>query len=270
VEYLEAQDARRAFTKFAYFKFNNVPLYLEWAPVGMLQKPKNSGANKDDEHEEMDDDSTQTLYLANLPFSATEAHVKQLFGKNAAEVRTVTLKEGKGIAFVEFKTPQAAAKALNGCGNELQGRPIIVQFSKAKKTTTSGPGKCPPGCNPLKLLVRNVPFEATIHDLRKLFSAHSQFKTVSLPKKVDEYDPLTGTKNPHRGFAFVEFLTQDEARNAMQLCSSTHLYGRHLVLEYAKEGSTVNELRDKAKRKSLSGLQAQNPPLKKLRTSPEE
>ena len=35
----------RAFTKFAYFKFNNVPLYLEWAPVGMLQKPKNSGVN---------------------------------------------------------------------------------------------------------------------------------------------------------------------------------------------------------------------------------
>ena len=79
--------------------------------------------------------------------------------------------------------------------------------------------------------------------IRGLCCISAQFKTVSLPKKVDEYDPLTGTKNPHRGFAFVEFLTQDEARNAMQLCSSTHLYGRHLVLEYAKEGSTVNELR---------------------------
>jgi len=33
----------------------------------------------------------------------------------------------------------------------------------------------------------------------------SQVKSVRLPKKQDEYDPLTGTKKPTRGFAFVEF-----------------------------------------------------------------
>lgn len=34
----------------------------------------------------------------------------------------------------------------------------------------------------------------------------------------------------HRGFAFVEFVTKQEAQNALQALSSTHLYGRHLVI----------------------------------------
>ncbi|KAJ0076740.1 hypothetical protein Patl1_36431 [Pistacia atlantica] len=46
----------------------------------------------------------------------------------------------------------------------------------------------------------------------------------------------------HRGFAFVEFVTKQEAQNALQALSSTHLYGRHLVLERAKEGESLEEL----------------------------
>ncbi|KAJ0048231.1 hypothetical protein Pint_16350 [Pistacia integerrima] len=46
-----------------------------------------------------------------------------------------------------------------------------------------------------------------------------------------------------RGFAFVEFVTKQEAQNALQALSSTHLYGRHLVLERAKEGESLEELR---------------------------
>lgn len=33
----------------------------------------------------------------------------------------------------------------------------------------------------------------------------------------------------HRGFAFVEYVTKQEARNALEALSNTHLYGRHLV-----------------------------------------
>ena len=46
----------------------------------------------------------------------------------------------------------------------------------------------------------------------------------------------------------MEFLTKQEAKNAMQAISATHLYGRHLVTEYAKEGDFLEEERDKAKR----------------------
>ena len=43
-----------------------------------------------------------------------------------------------------------------------------------------------------KILVRNVPFEATQKELRELFGTFGELKTVRLPKK------LSGT-GPHRG-----------------------------------------------------------------------
>ncbi len=49
---------------------------------------------------------------------------------------------------------------------------------------------------------------------------------VRIPRKVD---------GSHRGFGFVEFLTHQEAVNAVGALSSSHLYGRHLVIEWAKE-----------------------------------
>lgn len=51
------------------------------------------------------------------------------------------------------------------------------------------------------------------------FLVVEQIKSLRLPKKFGN----------HRGFAFVEYVTKQEAQNALQALSSTHLYGRHLV-----------------------------------------
>jgi multiple RNA-binding domain-containing protein 1 len=60
-----------------------------------------------------------------------------------------------------------------------------------------------------------------------------------LPKKFD---------GNHRGFAFLEFTTKQEAANALDGVGGTHLYGRRLVVEYAQadaEGLTAaGELTD--------------------------
>ena len=50
-----------------------------------------------------------------------------------------------------------------------------------------------------------------------------------------------------QGFGFVEFLTHQEAVNAMSSLAGTHLYGRRLVIDWAKEEDGIEELRDKAK-----------------------
>ncbi|NXQ89121.1 RBM19 protein, partial [Nyctibius grandis] len=39
VEFLEPTEAKQAFTKLAYSKFHSVPLYLEWAPMGVFFSP---------------------------------------------------------------------------------------------------------------------------------------------------------------------------------------------------------------------------------------
>lgn len=74
---------------------------------------------------------------------------------------------------------------------------------------------------------------------QRLVSTYGSVKTVRVPKKFD---------GQHRGFGFVDFLTPQEAKNAFDSLGATHLYGRHLVIEWAKEGENVEEMREKTAR----------------------
>ena len=75
-------------------------------------------------------------------------------------------------------------------------------------------------------MVRNVPFQANRKELLTLFGSFGQLKKVRLPKKFD---------GNHRGFAFVDYVSSKEAAEAMKALSRTHLYGRHLVIEWAED-----------------------------------
>lgn len=82
--------------------------------------------------------------------------------------------------------------------------------------------------------VRNLAFEATKRELRELFGSFGHLKAVRLPKKFD---------GNHRGYAFVEYLTKEDAKNAFEALSRytinlkyrTHFYGRKLVLEWSHD-----------------------------------
>eukprot|EP00764_Aduncisulcus_paluster_P011176 gnl/Carplike_NY0171/4155_a5615_451.p1 GENE.gnl/Carplike_NY0171/4155_a5615_451~~gnl/Carplike_NY0171/4155_a5615_451.p1 ORF type:complete len:211 (+),score=25.42 gnl/Carplike_NY0171/4155_a5615_451:1-633(+) len=79
-----------------------------------------------------------------------------------------------------------------------------------------------------KIMVRNIAFQATSKELRKLFTAYGQVKTVRMPKKYG---------GGGRGFCFVEFVSSKEAKRAYYSLKHTHFYGRHLVVEWAEEDS---------------------------------
>lgn len=87
-----------------------------------------------------------------------------------------------------------------------------------------------------KLMVRNLAFEATSKDVRQLMESFGQVKSCRLPKKFD---------GSTRGFAFVEFATKGDALKAINSANGAHLYGRRLLLEYAKGDEGVEELRSK-------------------------
>ena len=94
-----------------------------------------------------------------------------------------------------------------------------------------------------KLLLRNVPFEASKKELRELLSTFGQIKAMRLPKKLS---------GEHRGFCFVDFLTEQEAKHAFESLSSTHFYGRHLVIEWAKDDDSLSSLREKTTKRFLA------------------
>lgn len=78
-----------------------------------------------------------------------------------------------------------------------------------------------------------------------IIRTYGHIQSLRLPKKFD---------NTPRGFAFIEFTTASDARNAMESLKHTHLLGRHLVLEWAEEedSSGVEKMRGRIR----EGVQA--------------
>ena len=287
VEYGHGSDAKRAFRKLAYRRFKSVPLYLEWAPIEAIgassnttdeevlaERPSSSKQVLQEDEAEQEEHAlegpTASIYIKNLNFSTTEEKLRQLFDKQVGDVRAVRIPKklapvkkaasnpeseemqslSMGFGFVEFASQEAVRKALTKVqGTFLDGHALELKPSTKSLTQSSNSSsiKPPKTKNPTKVMVRNVPFQATRTELLKLFGSFGQLKRVRLPKKFD---------GGHRGFAFVEFVTHKEALAGMKSLSRTHLYGRHLVLEWAEDETEdpdtgLDALRDKAQRDVL-------------------
>ena len=147
-----------------------------------------------------------------------------------------------GFGFVEYVNHSSAMKAIRGLQHSLlDGHKLELKLShrethsshKASETSEKQMKQ-----KSAKILVRNIPFEASKREVKDLFRTFGEIKTVRLPRK------FSTTAGEHRGFGFVEFLTKEDARRAFEeLCHSTHLYGRRLVLEWAEEGESVEAIR---------------------------
>lgn len=278
IEFSSAADARRAYGGLAYKRFKDVPLYLEWLPSDALVDPvKGSRSSTGNEvghsrskvsegdgdgglalQDEQQIKST-TVYVKNLNFETREdalkAHVTKIFKRHsevAKAVRSVTVATKKnpkdpngsrlsmGFGFIEFSSSKAAAEAVKvGQSSTLDGHTLELRFStrggdrpeaSAKRNRRDGESavKRKP-CS--KLIVRNIAFEATVKDVRQLFASFGQIKSVRLPRKMD---------GSHRGFGFLEFVSKNEARTAKTALADAHLYGRHLVIEYADEDTDAS------------------------------
>jgi len=275
VEYANSTEAKKVFRKLAYRRFKSVPLYLEWAPLAAKldsKAPTDMSPNGKDMEETKEDDDyddilvtgpTTTFYIKNLNFATTEQGLKDFCAelvKNITSVRIPqkvhTIKSSidntssptvrsvsMGYGFVEVATSsQESAKiALKKLqGSILDGHTLQVSISQKHtpssslvvSTTTTNKTLSKSSSSGSKLIVRNVPFQATRKELLQLFGSFGQLRKIRLPKKFD---------GSHRGFAFCEYMTSKDAHAAKQALSKTHLYGRHLVLEWAEEkDSTTN------------------------------
>lgn len=198
--------------------------------------------------EDVVDEESVTIYVKNLNFSTTDEQLSNFFAE-VGQVRSAVVSKKKdmknpnqmlsmGYGFVEFYKKEDAIKAMkNFQGKVLDNHALVLKLStqtkkeeKKKKTqNTSLPQTS-------KIIIRNLPFEATKKDLQQLCKPFGQVKSVRIPKKFD---------GKSRGFAFVEFLTKQEAQNAFEALTHSHLYGRHLVLEYSQEESGIEAARQK-------------------------
>lgn len=120
IEFIEPFEAKKAFTRLAYTKFKNLPLYLEWAPENCLTirnetSPKNEqikqkseatlpeDSSKDavntkennlnqeesDKEQESPEPNT-TLFVKNLNFATTDEDLRKVSLALCRKFRVVT------------------------------------------------------------------------------------------------------------------------------------------------------------------------------------
>ncbi|KFB52930.1 AGAP005249-PA-like protein [Anopheles sinensis] len=277
IEFLDPSEARKAFKKLAYTVFQSLPLYLEWAPENTFKSaatedelkrlkeeettatsepPKTKAAAAiEDPVDDTEPEEGTTLFIKNLSFSTTEDAIRERF-RNVGAIHSVQIvrskdlsgtgqNESRGYGFIQFKLRKSADHALKNLQfAQIDGRTVELARSdrtlksahdaqdgrksaKAKKQTGS------------KILVRNIPFQANAREVRDLFKVFGDIQSLRLPKKM-----AAGADESHRGFCFVDFVQEPDAKRAFETLSrSTHLYGRRLVLEWAAPEDGVDELR---------------------------
>jgi cold-inducible RNA-binding protein len=84
------------------------------------------------------------IFVGNLPFSATEEQLRELFGQHG-EVATAEIvkdrftERSRGFAFVEMATDEAAAAAVAALNQyQMEGRPLTINEARAR-TESRGP-----------------------------------------------------------------------------------------------------------------------------------
>lgn len=145
-------------------------------------KPENSVKNIIEEDIDIpEEEQTTSLYIKNLSFSTTEETLKEIFS-SVGKLRSVTIAKkndlknpGKtlsmGFGFVEFWDKESAVKAMKTFqDHDIDDHKITLKFSQHKseesktnkrKSTKSGPQST-------KLIIRNIPFEATKKEIREM------------------------------------------------------------------------------------------------------
>jgi len=86
------------------------------------------------------------LYVGNLPYSATEEQLTELFGRagkvdNVRVMRDMATGRARGFAFVEMATDEDAQKAVSDLNEyQMEGRALVVNEARPKPEGGFGGG----------------------------------------------------------------------------------------------------------------------------------
>ena len=253
IQYAYTSEGNQALAHLAYRNFKGSILYLEQAPRGVFTARADPAPSDNDSTRESsktaggpssdpaDDGRTATLFVRNLDFATTSLGLAEAFkpleGYLSAKVKTKVEpsrpKEvlSMGFGFVEFQSERQAKIAMEVMnGKQLDRHKLVIQFSRpaadAAEERRQEDELEKKRSHRTKLIIKNLPFQATKKDVRALLGAYGKLRSVKVPQKFDRST---------RGFAFADFVSGKEAEHAIEALRATHLLGRRLVMEFAQE-----------------------------------
>ena len=202
VEFERPDQASKAFFAVSYKRLGSSIIYLEKGPLGMftedssaLKTQAESSASTlpvvkvaeqatGDAAEEEEAPSIAggtTLYVKNLSFATTQQRFEKVFQylPSFSFARIQTKPDPKrpdgprlsmGYGFVGFKDAEGARRGLKSMqGFVLDGHALHVKFAGRGVEEDEKDSKTSSKSKTAKMMVKNVPFEATKKDIRDLF-----------------------------------------------------------------------------------------------------
>ncbi len=196
VDFDRPADASTAFRAVAYRRLGSSVIYLEKGPLGVFTDtpppapqvhissthaitiPEQAAGAAADEEPSLSAGST--LFVKNLAFATTAERLTQIFRSlpSFAFARVQTKPDPKrpdarlsmGYGFVGFKDVEGAKKAIKSMqGFNLDGHALHIKFAGRGTESDKPVDPAVSKSRTTKMLVKNVPFEATKKDIRELF-----------------------------------------------------------------------------------------------------
>uniref|UniRef100_A0A803TVG5 Nucleolin n=1 Tax=Anolis carolinensis TaxID=28377 RepID=A0A803TVG5_ANOCA len=146
------------------------------------------------------------------------------------------------MAYIEFKSEAEAEKTLEEKqGLEMSGRAIVIDYTGEKSQQDTRKGGKGGQSDSKTLVVNNLSYDATEESLQEVFEKASAIRI-----------PQNNQGRP-KGFAFVDFATAEDAKEAMNSCNNTEIEGRAIRLEFSTQGGQ-NRNQEQSKTLFVKGL----------------
>lgn len=210
----------------------------------------------------------KAVFVRNIPYDCREEEIREFFRDCGAITKLyLPIFEDtgrlRGIAVVSFDTPEEAERAIHKDGQKLGDREVKIQYSRRTERRRDdrddrerrddrrddrrggdfrrddrrggGGGRRPfvprspegegEGAPSPTVFVANLPWSATQEDVKAFFADCGEISIVRLITDRETNQP--------RGFGYVEFKSEEEARKAVAK-SGQELSGRELRVQFAR------------------------------------
>ncbi|XP_042459863.1 polyadenylate-binding protein 6-like [Zingiber officinale] len=211
VNFFSFLDAKKALTMMNHYPLNGRPIRIMWSQRNPLSRRNGIG----------------NLFVNNLDCVDAIA-LENLFAQYGT-VKSCKLAmdesgKSKGFGFVQMDTEEAAQSAIRALnGRFLQGSKKKLYVTKFVKQDERQP--LPERQNKTNLYIKNLDWAITDEVLRMRFSQYGTIRSFVVMKKKD---------GKSRGFGFVDFLSAEDAKNALNDMNGLKFGTRTVYVGYAQ------------------------------------
>ena len=217
--------------------------------------------SKETEHAEVVKRSQYGVWIGNLPWTATKAHVRDFLVKPGAipseEITRIHLpttkraagSQNKGFVYVDFASQDCVAAALSLSDTLLSGRRVLIKdaknFEGRPEKSSTAVGKQPNR----RVYIGNLDFDVTESELRSHFSKCGDIASIFIATFEDSgrckgygwitFEDLRAAESSVRGWVDLERPVGEARRDVEVKKWWLHrMNGRKIQVEYAEDSAT--------------------------------